>query len=143
MLGHLYYLFGLIIFLLNIILTSNTFKLLKTKEWILKFEKVSGRYPLKSDFKNNDYEKLILANSIWAMTFFWLFFGLVTNSVWVFAFVILYNFLVTIVSKQIGQFNIFSKFLEILRISSNTIIIGFLVMNHFHLHMDIIQFLQK
>ena len=143
MLGHIFYFFGLIIFLLNINLTTNTLKLLKLKEWALKFQKVSGRHPLKSDFRENEYEKFLLSNSIWILTFFWMFFGLVTKSWLVFTILILYNFLTTFLCKVIGQFTILSKFLEIVRISLNTISIGFLIINHFHLHIDFIQFLLK
>ena len=143
MLGHIYYFFGLIIFLSNIILTSNIIKLLKLKEWALKFHKVSGRHPMKSDFKENEYEQFTFANLIWIITFFWLFFGIITKSWPIFTVLILFNFLTTFICKKIGPFTLFSKLFEIVRILTNTLTIGFLVMNHFHLHLDIIQFLQN
>ena len=143
MLGHIYYFFGLIVLLSNIILSSNILKLLKLKEWATKFHKVSGRHPLKSDFKENEYEQFLLSNSIWVFTFFWFFFGIITKSWAVFLSIILFNFFVTFVCKKIGPFTFFSKVLEVFRILINTLTIAFLVMNHFHLHMDIIQFLQK
>ncbi len=141
MLGHLYYFFGLLIFLSNLLIQKNILNLIRLREWTIKFHKVSGRQPLKSDFKEKEYEQFVLANFTWFITFFWLFFGLLTKSWIVFAIIIFYNFLTTFFCKKIGQFTIISKFLEILRVTINIIIIGFLVVNHFHLHMDIIQFL--
>lgn len=143
MLGHLYYFFGLLIFLSNLLIQKNILNLIKLREWTVKFHKVSGRQPLKSDFKDKEYEQFILANFIWLMTFFWLFFGLLTKSWLVFVVIIFYNFLTTFISKKIGQFSIISKSLEVFRVFVNTTIIGFLIVNHFHLHMDIIQFLLK
>lgn len=139
MLGHIYYFFGLIIFLSNLTLTMNILRLLKIKEWSVKFHKVSGRHPIKSDFRDNQYEQFVMANSVWVLTFFWIFFGLVTKSWLLFLILLILNFLVTFISKSLGQFNFLSKMLEVFRIIINTSIIGFLIINHFHLHMNIIE----
>ena len=140
--GHIFYFFGLLILLLNLTLLSNIWRILKLKEWTFKFNKVSGRFPMKSDFNGKDYDYFVFTNSVLVITFFWLFFGLVTKSWAVFVILILTNILLTKINNLITWLPLHNG-IELLRSSITTLTIGLLVFNHFHLHIDIIQFLLR
>lgn len=140
MAAHLFYFVGLWIFLLNLILTTNIIKFLKIQEWVVKFNKISGRFPVKMDFKENDFEYFLFTNSVVLLTFFWLFCGLISNSWPISLFLILFNVLLASLSKLTG-FNILSLIINTIKNVVSTSLIGFLVFNHYHLHLDIIKLL--
>ena len=52
--GHLFYIYGLITTLLLMAILSKFFLLKNVQEWYEKFEKVTGKKPLKSDFRNEE-----------------------------------------------------------------------------------------
>ena len=79
MLGHIFYFFGLVIFILNVGILSKYFSYLKVKEWASKFNKVAKRQPIKSDFTEKDFEKFLSFNGVVVFTMFWLFFGVLTK----------------------------------------------------------------
>lgn len=146
MLGHLYYFFGLILFLINISVISKFKTIYKIKEWTIKYKKVTSKEPTKKEFNDKDFQYFSSYASIDIINFLWLFFGLITKSWYVFSFMILLNLSINIVTKYIGEFTIIGRVLEFTKTLFTCFIIGFLVINHFHLHLDIYkkitQFLQ-
>ena len=137
MLGHIFYFLGLFLFLGNIILISNFFKTFKAKEWAFKFKKVTSKDPNKKDFQNKDYEYYSYYSAIGILNFFWMFFGILGNNWYIFLFIILINLIINFICKKIGEFNITSKILQLVRNITISMTIGFLVINHFHLHLNI------
>jgi hypothetical protein len=137
MLGHIFYFIGLIIFLSNLGMLSNFFKINKIKEWSIKFNKVTGRNPIKSDYKEKEFDSFISFGFLMAITFIWMFFGLLTKSWIIFSLLLTFNLLVNLISKSIGLFNSVSNILQFVKLCIVTGIIGILVINHYHLHLDL------
>jgi hypothetical protein len=137
MLGHIYYFFGLILFLINISIVSKFGTIYKIKEWVIKFKKVTSREPSQKEYKDKDFQYFSSYASISIMNFLWMFFGLITKSWYVFSFTIIINICVNLFTKHIGEFTIIGRILQLLKAIFTSLIIGFLVINHFHLHLDI------
>lgn len=137
MLSHIFYFFGLIIFILTINRIFEYFKFIETKEWIAAFKKVTKRYPLKSDFRNlNDHKLFISLSYLSVVETIWIILGLLTPNWIIFLLLFLLGFLV----KQILEFSPFTiqkivgLFFTIIK--SLTIIV--LVLNHFHFHENLV-----
>jgi len=139
MLGHIFYFIGLIIFLSNLGMISNFFKINKIKEWSIKFNKVTGRNPIKSDYKEKEFDSFISFGFLMAINFIWIFFGLLTKSWIIFSLILIFNFLINSLTKLIGEFSAISVFIQFCKMIIITSTIGILVMNHYHLHLDLLK----
>lgn len=130
MIGHIYFIFGLLLFLFsfNNLLAINKFY--KIENWVLKFKKVTGLIPKKTDFKNNDYNIYISVGIYYMIEFFWLCVGLISSN-WVLFLIVI---LISMIMKKIISYSplfmkIFFGFIFNLFISS---FIFYSVINHFH-----------
>lgn len=139
MLGHIFYFIGLVLFLSNISILSNFFKISKIREWSIKFNKVTGRKPIKSEYKENTHGQLLAFESLIGINFIWIFFGLVTKSWIIFSIILIFNLILNLITNTIGWFNKLSTTIQFLKIAIITLFIGILVINHFHLHKDLYQ----
>ena len=135
--GNFYYFIGLIIFLANIGLLSKFKRIAKIKEWSSAFTKVAKKKPTKSDFKDKEYEELAAANSILAINFFWLFFGLITKSWIIFLVLLSFNFITNLILKIFKEFSLLSIMINFCKMVIINISIGILVINHYHLHLNL------
>ena len=135
--GNFFYFIGSILFLMNIGVLTQYLAFSKSSEWIFKFQKVTKRKPNNGELSekglgNFDHVYLILT-----LTFFWIFFGIMTKSWIIFIILLFFNIIINLTIKHIGRFNTLSKILEFFKILISTLIIGLLVINHFHLHIDL------
>ena len=143
MFGHIYYFFGLIIFLLDLGLLMKFSKIHKTKNWVESFLKVTKRNPNKQDMGGNDLREIMSFNQILSINFLWIFFGLITNSWKFFLSLLVINFILNFVilnTKKFKNINFGIEFIKFLLITIST---GFIVINHFHLHIDIFDYIFK
>lgn len=135
--GNFFYFIGYILFLMNIGVLTQYLAFSKSSEWIFKFQKVTKRKPNNGELSekglgNFDHVYLILT-----LTFFWIFLGIMTKSWIIFIILLFFNIIINLTIKHIGRFNTLSKILEFFKILISTLIIGLLVINHFHLHLDL------
>ena len=136
MLGNLYYIIGLFIMILSFSNLLNFLKFNKIRNWVMKFKKVTKNDVTIEDFKKeSDYNLFTLYSSFIVIEFVWLLLGLTSNNWYLFLILIslnsIYKFNINIVSTTIGFiFSVF-KFISIL----------FLIINHFHLHLNIIDYI--
>lgn len=132
-----FYLIGFLITLLNlsIILQYNKFE--KVREWTIKFKKVTNKDPKKSDYKFGNQGDLTLYRFILNMDFLWLFFGLLTNNIYLYISVGIISYIISIISKVIGDFTKISKLLGFIKIIIITLVIGITSLNHFHGSIDL------
>ena len=137
--GHFFYFIGLIIFLINLGLLTKFHKASEIKEWVIKFNKVTNRNPIKNDFKDKDYEKYISFSFILILNFIWIFFGLLTKSWIIFSLILLFNYLTNSLTKLVGEFSVISVFIQFCKMIIITSTIGVLVINHYHLHLDLLK----
>lgn len=137
MMGHIFYFFGLIIFMSNLNLLLEYFDYIKIKEWSKSFEKVTKKPPLEKEFKKGDLVKYRKYNGILALNFLWLFLGIITASWKIFLILLILNFFTNLICKLIGEFRIFSVFLNFTKNILIVFSILILCVNHFHLHLDL------
>ena len=141
MIGDLYYLLGLIISVFNLSLTPSLNSIFKTEEWMISFQKVKGRYPTKSEFKDGQLSKMNLFNYYTISTSLWMILGLISKSWFVFLSLLFINFFTMRKLEKIGIHKEVSKWTRIFLLSLNTSVIVFLVLNHFHFHFQLLEFL--
>lgn len=144
MLGHIFYFFGLIVLLLNIYSISKYKRVFELREWLIKFKKVTGRNPVATDYrKSDDKEVLVAWSSCVVSTSFWTFFGLLTKSWYIFLALMIFNTLLNLLCRVFGEFSKTSYFLTFIKSIILLLITGFLIINHFHLHLDIWKILKS
>ena len=136
MLGHVYYTFGLIIIvsLLTILVKFN--KISNIREWYTKFKKVTDKIPKEKDFRSK--EEYTLYNSFTSLIMFeftWTILGLLTNSWYIFLSLFIITLIINLIRKPI-EFTIIDKVLGFKLILIKLLIYLYLVINHFHLHID-------
>lgn len=136
MLGDIYYALGLIPLLMTLGLLIKLREYNRTKEWYIKFEEVTKKKPLKSDFRSDDeYTTFIGASGIMAIDFVWVSLGLLTQSWYVFLFVLIYSIMFNMLKKAVNV-NIISNIFTFIIISNKFLVYLYLIVNHFHLHID-------
>ena len=140
MLANLFYFCGLFLLLFHLIIISNLPKFFYIREFIDKFQKVTSKKPEKNDFSDSEYDLycLVLVNNLFTST--WFFIGLIGTNWLVFLFYFLYNPILSLL-MNINKSKFISIPIDFIRIILTTIIIGLLVFNHFHLHINLTKFL--
>lgn len=136
MIGHIYYLIGLVVFFSIMSIIFRFKKIYHIKEWRDKYEKVTGNKPLKSEFRSKiEYSTIESYNILVIFELIWVMFGLISNSWCIFLSIIVTSYILNLLIKPI-------KYTMIHRLSIHLFIIlkllvyGYLVVNHFYLHIE-------
>jgi hypothetical protein len=137
MLGDVYYFFGLILFLANIGMLMKFPKIQKIKNWVDAFFNVTKRKPNSDEINKEDLRQLNSFNSILGVNFLWIFFGIITNSWKFFLLILVLNLLLNMVLINIVKYKKMSFAISLLKFFIITTSTGLLVINHFHLHIDL------
>lgn len=136
MLGHIFYFIGLFLFFLNLSKVTSYFKFIETKEWVIKFKKVTGKEPLKSDFREeNEYNFFVYFGCLSLIKTIWLICGLLSSNWQIFGITILFGLII----KKISEKSPFSV-QKVVGFTFNLFISGLialLVLNHFHFHQNL------
>jgi len=143
MLGNIYYFFGLLFFLLDLGLLMKFHRIQKIKSWIESFQKVTQKKPKKEDMNSEDYKIVNAYESIILFNFLWIFFGLVTKNWKLFLTVLIFNFFINLILNSVKSYRIVFYLFESLKFCVILSTIGFSVINHFHLHIDIFDLIFK
>jgi len=136
MLGHIFYFFGLLVFILSLNRIFQYFKLIEIKEWLVAFKKVTQKDPAKTDFRSvKDYNLFITLGCLSVFETFWIILGLLTPNWIIFLTLFIFGFLL----KQILDFSSFSiqKIVGLIFSTLKSLTILILVLNHFHFHQDL------
>jgi|ERR1035437_5419518 hypothetical protein len=143
-LGHIFYAFGLIVLLLDFLHLLGFNKIYKVSEWISAFKKINKKNPKKRDYRSEeDYSFATFQTLFIALEFFWLVFGLLSSSWKVFIFIFIIGLVIkgiqfTINKLSGSEFNIVDKFLSYPYLIFKCALIVVLIINHFHLHINLI-----
>lgn len=141
-LGHIYYTIGILIILLQINSIMDINKISYISLWSKKFRKISGKDPIDTDFKDSSDITLIQKYLIFvSIEMTWLLFGLMTNSWKLYFITLLSSFLMGQIIKRLENLTIITfltRFISIFRFS----ITLFLIINHFHLHIDLLEWIK-
>lgn len=142
MLSDIFYGFGLIVIMLNIANILQCKKIFDSTEWIFSFKKVTGKNPTKEDFRGAYIQDLInfWFNTI-VVTTIWMIFGLLSTSWPIFLFLIVFNIILNSIKNKIKIYN-FKFFLIAFKSVVITSIITLLVINHFHLKVNLVSLIR-
>lgn len=139
-LGGIFYAVGLLFLVFDIFYLTKYNKISKISEWYKAFLKVSNRYPTASDTKNvTDLSLYQGIKVISTLEFIWLIFGILSGSwkVFITLMVIFYISNLLRIYMLGGFYTIPSKVLGFVTLLFKTAAIAMLVINHFHLHLDL------
>lgn len=137
MLSQIFYFFGLIIFILSVSRIFQYFKLIEIKEWLLAFKKVTQKEPVKTDFRSTkDYNLFVSFGCLSIFETIWIILGFMSSNWLIFLALFLSGFIL----KQILDFTSFTiqKIVGIIFTTTKSLVILILVINHFHLHQDLV-----
>lgn len=143
MIGHIYYAIGLIVTfsILSIILKFR--KIYSTKEWIEKYEKVTGKKPLKKDYRTKDeYSSYETSGILYMVELGWVILGFITASWYIFGSLLILSYLLNILIKPI-KYTFFHKYISLSFLLFRFFVYLYLIINHFHLHLDTWSFIKQ
>lgn len=136
MIGHIYYAIGLLVAfsILSIILRFR--KIYSTKEWIEKYEKVTGKKPIRKDYRSREeYTASETSDILSSIEIMWIIGGFITNSWYIFGSLLVISFLLNLIIKPI-KFTFFHKYISLSFLILKFSVYLYLIINHFHLHLD-------
>lgn len=136
MIGHIYYAIGLLVTfsILSIILRFR--KIYSTKEWIEKYEKVTGKKPIRKDYRSREeYTVSETSGILSSIEIMWIIGGFITNSWYIFGSLLVISFLLNLIIKPI-KFTFFHKYISLSFLILKFSVYLYLIINHFHLHLD-------
>lgn len=140
MLGDIFYFTGLFLFFLTASKTLNFFKFMDIYEWLIKFKKVTEKNPIKTDFRSEDEYKLFLSYTFITLSeTIWFICGLLSQSWIIFGLVLIISMLSRVLFNLL-PFTL-QKYLGFLISLFKTAVILILVINHFHLHKDLVSYI--
>jgi|LakMenE18May11ns_1017448.scaffolds.fasta_scaffold9488308_2 hypothetical protein len=137
MLGHIFYFFGLLVFILSLNRIFQYFKLIEIKEWLVAFKKVTQRDPVKTDFRSvKDYNLFVSFGCLSMFETLWIILGFMSSNWLIFLVLFLSGFIL----KQILYFTSFNiqKVVGLIFTTTKSLVILILVINHFHFHQDLV-----
>ncbi len=140
MILNIYFIIGIIILVMSFSNMINFIKFFNIRNWALTFKRVTGKDVESKDFRTReDYNIFTIYSVFLFFEIIWLLFGIATSEWYVFLSLIIstltVNFItkyskILLLSKIIGTFFSFLKFSLIL----------FLILNHFHFHINLLSF---
>ena len=136
MIGHIYYAIGLLVTfsILSIILRFR--KIYSTKEWIEKYEKVTGKKPIRKDYRSKEeYSASETSSILSSIEIAWIIGGFITNSWYVFGLLLVISFLLNLIIRPI-KFTFLHKYISLSFLIFKFSVYLYLIINHFHLHLD-------
>ena len=140
----IFYGIGLVIIGLNLAVLLRYKKIFEINEWLAGYKKVMGRNPGKSDFRSqSDLEILLSWSFTVVITVLWMFFGLLSKYWVIFILIFCFNILLNYLSKKLNKYKRVRFLLKFIKSIVMVSIISFLVINHFHLKMDLLEGLKS
>jgi len=132
----IYYIIGLFLFFSNLSVIYKWKSHSRIAFWNKTFKNVTGSYPKESDFSSKDeYNHFIGYLGVFIIESIWILIGLLSGSWILMIFLLILN---NISSYLIHRYdNVFSKITGFLIFLVKTLTILFIILNKFHLHMDV------
>lgn len=143
MLGHIYYTLGLIAILSTLSMIMKLKKMNSIREWFDKYKQITGKTPEKKDFRSKEENDLYTGLSVLAaFDFIWALGGLLTGSWYVFLSLMVYALIIGIIIKPF-KYTLIGTIISIHFLLFKFFVYLFLVINHFHLHYDILSIIKN
>lgn len=143
MLGHIYYAIGLITLLSLMSIIVKFKKINSIREWFDRYKEITGKTPEKKDFRSKEENDLYNgALVLLTFEFIWVIGGLLTTSWYVFLSILLISIIIGSLVRPIRH-SIVGRTITLLFLLFKFSVYLFLVINHFHLHYDILSLIKQ
>lgn len=143
MIGDLFYIIGLFVLIISFSNAINFIKFTGIRRWALTYRKVTGNDVLKKDFKSNeDYNIFTIYSLFLLVEIIWFIIGLVSSSWYIFLSLLCISLFLIFLNKYF-RYNIIFTFIGFIFSYLKFTVILFLILNHFHFHLDIITYLES
>jgi len=128
---HIYYTFGILIFISCISTLLRFNRIYKVKEWYTKFKIITGEEPSLVDFRKKDDKKIYVNhNFLLGLELLWIIVGFLTNDRYLFLLILLTNLLINIIFNK-NKFTLPYKIISFLFLLLRTSLYLLLIVNHF------------
>jgi hypothetical protein len=134
----LFYIIGLFILVMSFSNMINFFKFNNIKEWAITYKKVTGNDIDKNDFrKKEDYNIFTIYSLFIFIEIVWFLFGLITSDYRTFLLILIFN-IINMTFNKFFKVNFFTKIIGFFICVINFSSILFLILNHFHFHIQVL-----
>jgi hypothetical protein len=136
MIGNIYYLIGVLV-LLSLLSTILKFrKIYSINEWREKYEKITGKKPLKREFRSKKEYSLHESSGLLGLfEILWIFVGFFTGNWYLFGITLALSYLLNIILKPF-KFSLLHKLTSFTFLLCRLCLYLYLIVNHFYLHQD-------
>lgn len=136
---HIYYIIGILVLISVISQLLRFNRIFKVSEWYEKFKKVTGKKPLKNEFRSDsDYYLITSLAPLLVFEGLWIIFGLITNNWFIFVLLFIYGKLVSLIFKNV-KYTIIGKSILLHLLILKTSVYAFMIINHFHIGLDLFE----
>jgi len=137
--GILFYCIGLIVAASIFFRLSKYKKFSKISQFFDTFKRVNGDSPKRKDYKRGNYEFMDGVFYILVIEYTWYVFGLLSGNVLIFSLLLITSYLFTHISRKLSYIGklVFGITFNVIKL----ILVLFMVLNHFHWHLNLYQLL--
>ncbi len=136
MLENLFYIVGLVVILSVLNIISKFKSIYSVREWEQKYKKVVGKIPVRSDYRSkSEYNLSRKMGILYLFEITWVIIGILTYNWYLFLGLIIFSFISVIILKPF-RYTLVFKILSVLFLIIRLVLYTYLVINHFHLHID-------
>ena len=142
MILNIYFIIGLLILVMSFSNMINFIKFFNIRNWALTFKRVTNKDVESKDFRTReDYNIFTIYSVFLFFEIIWLLFGIATSSWYMFLSLIILGLIVNFISKY-SKFLLLSKIIGTIFSCLKFCLILFLILNHFHFHLDLLSLLR-
>lgn len=136
MLENLFYIVGLVVILSVLNIISKFKSIYSVREWEQKYKKVVGKIPVRSDYRSkSEYNLSRKMGILYLFEITWIIIGILTHNWYLFLGLIIFSFIFGMILKPF-RYTLVFKILSVLFLIIRLLLYTYLVINHFHLHID-------
>ncbi len=136
MLENLFYIVGLVVILSVLNIISKFKSIYSVREWEQKYKKVVGKIPVRSDYRSkSEYNLSRKMGILYLFEIIWVIIGILTYNWYLFLGLIIFSFISGMILKPF-RYTLVFKILSVLFLIIRLVLYTYLVINHFHLHID-------
>jgi hypothetical protein len=138
----IYFIIGIVILVMSFSNMINFIKFFNIRNWALTFKRVTNKDVESKDFRTReDYNIFTIYSVFLFFEIIWLVFGIATSNWYMFLSLIILGLIVNFISKY-SKFLLLSKIIGTIFSCLKFCLILFLILNHFHFHLDLLSLLR-
>ena len=142
MILNIYFIIGIVILVMSFSNMINFIKFSNIRNWALTFKRVTNKDVESKDFRTReDYNIFTIYSVFLFFEIIWLVFGIATSNWYMFLSLIILGLIVNFISKY-SKFLLLSEIIGTIFSCLKFSLILFLILNHFHFHLDLLSLLR-